>query len=339
MVSDVRALEGLPSVDLVTAGFPCQDLSQAGRTLGIGGRQSGLVDHVFRLLRDGRPGPRWVLFENVPFMLRLDRGRAMRVLTRSLEQLGFSWAYRVVDARSFGLPQRRQRVVLLASRTGGSSPRTTKGRSPCRHRATPSASTGPRGLGGLGWAPEGVPTLKGGSSVGIPSPPAIWLCRTDGIVVPDIRDAERLQGFPADWTAAATGGRKRVGHRWKLVGNAVSVPMAAWLGARLRRPGVYDADADVALAESARWPRAAWGTGGEVRTAAVSMWPVAMPYRPLTTFLRYPTTPLSFRATRGFLARTREASLRFEPAFIAAVERHLERMAERGRAASGLRLR
>jgi DNA (cytosine-5)-methyltransferase 1 len=53
----------------------------------------------------------------VPFMLQLDRGEAMRFLTRSLEEMGFSWAYRVVDTRAFGLPQRRQRVLLLASRS------------------------------------------------------------------------------------------------------------------------------------------------------------------------------------------------------------------------------
>jgi DNA (cytosine-5)-methyltransferase 1 len=47
---DIAEVEGLPDADLVTAGFPCQDLSQAGRTAGISGRRSGLVGHVFRLL-------------------------------------------------------------------------------------------------------------------------------------------------------------------------------------------------------------------------------------------------------------------------------------------------
>jgi DNA (cytosine-5)-methyltransferase 1 len=50
LVGDVRDIERLPTVDLVAAGFPCQDLSQAGRTVGITGSQSGLVDEVFRAL-------------------------------------------------------------------------------------------------------------------------------------------------------------------------------------------------------------------------------------------------------------------------------------------------
>jgi hypothetical protein len=63
------------------------------------GLRSGLVEHVFRLLeRRRQQPPRWLL-ENVPFMLSLDGGAAMRRLTDGLEELGSSWAYRVVDTR------------------------------------------------------------------------------------------------------------------------------------------------------------------------------------------------------------------------------------------------
>src|SRR4051794_1046877 len=74
--ADIRKLKSLPKVDVVAAGFPCQDLSQAGRTAGISGRQSRLVDDVFRLVSKPRRGPRWLVLENVPFMLQLERGRA-----------------------------------------------------------------------------------------------------------------------------------------------------------------------------------------------------------------------------------------------------------------------
>src|SRR5262245_59083741 len=78
---DVAELPELPEVDVVTAGFPCQDLSQAGRTAGIRGDESGLVEHVFRLLDTPARPPTWLLLENVPFMLSLDKGRAMHWLT------------------------------------------------------------------------------------------------------------------------------------------------------------------------------------------------------------------------------------------------------------------
>ena len=204
LVKDVARLRGLPgATELVTAGFPCQDLSQAGRTLGISGERSGLVGHVFRLVRY-RKGPRWLLLENVPFMLKLDRGRAMLHLTTELEALGYRWAYRVVDARAFGLPQRRQRVMLLASRTedprevlfagdAGAPTDDDQDARACGFYWT-------EGVRGLGWAVDAVPTLKGGSTIGIASPPAIRRQRTREIVTPGITDAERLQGFDPDWT-------------------------------------------------------------------------------------------------------------------------------------------
>ena len=100
LTRDVREIETLGRLDLLAAGFPCQDLSQAGRTAGITGTSSGLIGHVFRLLDAvKRRPPRWLLLENVPFMLQLQHGRAMRYLVDSLEERGYTWAYRIVDAR------------------------------------------------------------------------------------------------------------------------------------------------------------------------------------------------------------------------------------------------
>jgi DNA (cytosine-5)-methyltransferase 1 len=74
---DVRELGDLPAnVNLVTAGFPCTDLSQAGRTAGITGQASGLVVHVFQALAaaQARGTSPMLLIENVPNMLALDKG-------------------------------------------------------------------------------------------------------------------------------------------------------------------------------------------------------------------------------------------------------------------------
>lgn len=330
VLSDVRALRSLPAVDILAAGFPCQDLSQAGRTAGISGAKSGVVGEVFRLLSNGRKKPTWLLLENVPFMLQLERGRAMRFLTGALEGLGFRWAYRVVDARAFGLPQRRQRVILLASRT--EDPR------PVLFGQDASEPVGPNheqvacgfywteGLRGLGWAVDSVPTLKGGSTIGIPSPPAIRLPHGEGIVTPEIRDVERLQGFPADWTLPALedGGRK--GIRWRLVGNAVNVRVSEWVGSRLVSPCTDTPRDEQPLAVTGSWPRAAWGESGLAYSVELSTWPVARPAEHLLDFLQYPCAPLSERATAGFLDRTKSSCLRFPNGFLAAIERHLASM-------------
>lgn len=323
---DVRTLQQLPGgTTLVVAGFPCQDLSQAGTTKGLAGARSGLVGEVFRLIEDARTP--WVLLENVPFMLQLGRGEAMNVITSRLEALGYRWAYRVVDSRAFGLPQRRRRVYLVASLDGdprhvlfadeaGEQPEAVLNGHPvaCGFYWT-------EGLRGLGWAVDAVPTLKGGSAIGIPSPPAIWM--PDGrLVTPDIRDGERLQGFPAGWTKAA-GRVAKKGSRWKLVGNAVSVPAAAWIGRRMRRPGRL-LDFEVRPMHGHRyWPTAAWNIGEGRFAVVASEWPTARPSSPLHVFLKYDVAPLSAKATGGFLKRTREAKLKFPPGFIGAVEKHL----------------
>jgi DNA (cytosine-5)-methyltransferase 1 len=331
LISDVRDIVRLPPVDLVSAGFPCQDLSQAGRTAGIGGANSGLVGEVFRLIEPD-DAPEWVLLENVPFMLRLDRGEAMRYLTTTLDAMRYAWAYRVVDTRAFGLPQRRKRVILLASRSndprevlfvGSEEPRESE-----QDERTAYGFYWTEGLRGLGWGVSCVPTLKGGSGVGIPSPPAIWM--PDGsVVTPDIRDAERLQGFAADWTRPADDlPRSRAGNRWKLVGNAVSVPLSTWVGGRLLDPRKYEFAEDDILQEDDSWPTAAWGMDGKAYRVELSEWPVSMPYVGLADFLEYPVKPLSKRASSGFLSRAERAGLRFVDGFLDDVATHIERLTE-----------
>jgi DNA (cytosine-5)-methyltransferase 1 len=325
---DIRTLASLPSdTELLTAGFPCQDLSQAGKTAGIAGHRSGLVGEVFRLLRDHRAP--WVLIENVPFMLQLAKGRALDVIMDELERLGYSWAYRIIDSRAFGLPQRRERVYILAS--NAADPRavllSSDAGAPKTKPWLPGQSFGfywTEGIRGLGAAIEAIPTLKGGSTIGIPSSPAILF--PDGeIGTPDIRDAERMQGFPVAWTQPAETA-VRSSFRWKLVGNSVTVNVAEWIGRRLTESEPYDDSRDRALTRGVAWPRAGWSIGGKRLESEVSAWPVRERCKPVESFLRYPVKPLSVKATAGFLERAQVSRLRFPPGFLPAVEAHLKRV-------------
>lgn len=325
---DVRDLKSLPrEVEMIVGGFPCQDLSQAGLTAGIAGIRSGLVGEVFRLLDDRRTP--WVLLENVSFMLHLDKGRALRLVIDALEERGYRWAYRVVNSLAF-VPQRRERVLILATTT-----ETDPAEVLFTDDAAPSIletsldenSHGfywTEGIRGLGWAAEAIPTLKNGSTIGIASPPAIML--PDGAVItPDIRDAERLQGLDEDWTApAATVARPS--SRWSLVGNAVTVPVAAWLGARLANPGTYDQMRDFDLATTKSWPKAARYDGRSRHGVRIGAFPVQRQRESLASFLRYPGKPLSARATRGFLSRTERSTLHFVPGFQDRLRNHLAAM-------------
>jgi DNA (cytosine-5)-methyltransferase 1 len=325
---DITNLRSLPSdVELLCAGFPCQDLSQAGMTAGIDGNRSSLVHHVFRLL-DARPIP-WVVLENVSFMLHLGRGKALRVIVDALEDRGYRWAYRVVNSLAF-VPQRRERVFLVATNTeiDPADVLLADERVPPRHRTTLDEHAHgfywTEGTRGLGWAPNAVPTLKVGSSVGIPAPPAI-LMPEGPVITPAIWDAERLQGFPEDWTKPAEG-MARKSARWSLVGSAVTVPVAHWLGSRLMHPGGYLRERDRELPVGSRWPAAARFDGRSRWRVEISSFPVWLNRVPLASFLRHHGNPLSSRATRGFLARADSSTLRFVEGFKDRVRAHLRIM-------------
>ena len=331
LTGDVRSLRSLPKVDLVSAGFPCTDLSQAGRMSGINGEASGLVTEVFRLLR--RPRPPMLLLENVRNMLVLDGGAAMRYLTDELEALGYKWAYRLVDSRFAGVPQRRQRVIFLASRT--IDPRAVllaeeAGEPDDSYFADKSCGFyWTEGLRGVGWARDAVPTLKGGSTIGIPSQPAIWNPSAElgmRVVLPSVEEAEQLQGFPAGWTEPADELAGRKGARWKLVGNAVTVGVSAWVGGRLRDP-IEPIGEGIPVKPGDRWPTAAYGAKGKVWGVDLSLWPAREPYQHLHDLVDLGAgQPLSLRATSGFLSRARRGNLNFADGFIEDLTEHVEFM-------------
>jgi DNA (cytosine-5)-methyltransferase 1 len=120
---DLRSAGFVPDRGIVTAGWPCQDFSVAGRRAGLVGARSGLWWEVVRILADIRP--RWFIGENVPGLLSsvctpecdggcmAAHGGAMGAVLGSLAELGYGHAYRVLDAQFFGVPQQRRRVVIV----------------------------------------------------------------------------------------------------------------------------------------------------------------------------------------------------------------------------------
>ncbi len=321
---DVRHLKKLPrGVDVLTAGFPCTDLSQAGRTAGIGGSASGLVTHVFDVLaKQAKRRLPWLLIENVPNMLALDNGKAMSYLVQELESLGYRWAYRTVDSRFTGVPQRRRRVILLASVR--EDPRSVLFADDAgQHDAGELAEDAygfywTEGRRGLGWAVDAVPTLKGGSTLGIPSPPAIWHPEGEPgrrFLKPSISDAEQLQGFPSGWTDVFGDSSRRNGPRWKLVGNAVTGGVSRWVATRIAEPGDSVVEEEM-WDRSGRWPTAAWGSDGKIVKVAVSEFPLREPYRHLLDVIEpHSAEELSQRALAGFWNRLSSGNLGRHPGF------------------------
>lgn len=112
---DITSVKGsdLGYCDVLAGGFPCQDLSVAGKRAGLGGSRSGLFFEFARLIRECRP--RFAVIENVPGLLSSNKGWDFAVLLDTLGECGATdIGWRVLDAQFTGVPQRRRRVVVVA---------------------------------------------------------------------------------------------------------------------------------------------------------------------------------------------------------------------------------
>lgn len=166
---DVRRTAGtrFRGVGLVCGGFPCQDLSVAGKRKGLAGKRSSLFSELVRIVDEARP--RWLLWENVPGLLsspRGDPGLDFWTVQAALAEIGYFGAWRVLDSQYFGVAQRRRRLfglyaegypgacraaaVLLEPEGGGWHPAQGGGAGQGDSGAT---AEGAGGLGGEGVAP------------------------------------------------------------------------------------------------------------------------------------------------------------------------------------------
>lgn len=262
-ICDVTGTE-LGRPDTYVGGFPCQDTSIAApHRSGLAGRRSGhffeftrLVDETARLVDESRP--RWVVIENPTGLLKSNGGRDMAVVVRTLEDLGYGWAYRVVDGRHHGSPQRRARVLVVGHRGGDPRPAwqvlgddTPGGKAP----APGPVRRRPLGLSPAGgaafdavwrksararaaldkggyetWVSDGASNTLTGFDGGGPLRQTHLIAQQGRLRTLTLREWERLQGFPDDWTEGISDSA-----RYTALGNAMHVGMAEWLGARLMK--------------------------------------------------------------------------------------------------------
>lgn len=108
--------------DVYVGGWPCQDLSVAGKRAGLAGSRSGLFHELVRVVDEG--SPRYLVWENVPGLLSSGGGRDFRIVLRELASIGYFGAWRVLDSQFFGVAQRRRRVFGVFARGSDSWRRT-----------------------------------------------------------------------------------------------------------------------------------------------------------------------------------------------------------------------
>lgn len=106
----------LPDFDLFVGGFPCQDLSIAGKQRGLSGERSGLFYEIVRILKVKRPAH--ILLENVRHLLAIQKGEAFKTILWTLSELGYDCEWALFYSSDFGKPQSRPRVYIKGTFRG-----------------------------------------------------------------------------------------------------------------------------------------------------------------------------------------------------------------------------
>jgi DNA (cytosine-5)-methyltransferase 1 len=259
------------SIDLLVGGTPCQSFSIAGLRGGMDDERGNLALEFVRLAQ--RERPQWLVWENVPGVLSSNGGRDFGSLLGALAELGYGFAYRVLDAQFFGVAQRRRRVFLVGyfgdwrppaavlfereSLSGNPAPSREKRQGDSRGAEVCAARM--RGFGDYAMSVLGyidsennglttdkpMGTLLAGSPTGGGNPLPAVISATP-TVTSDMQvrrltpvECERLQGFPDDYTRIPYRNKSAEdcpkGPRYKAMGNSMAVPVMRWIGERIQK--------------------------------------------------------------------------------------------------------
>ncbi len=241
----------IPNSDVWIGGFPCQDVSLAsmGTRKGLKGARTGLFYEFTRLLGEARPGV--IVLENVPGLLSSHQGKDFEIVIKTLAELGYSVGWRTLNSQYFGVPQSRQRVYIVGCY------RDREG--PARILFEPERSeghikkNGPNGEKPVSPLKRVLRNLGGESPVVQSIAYCLYACSarhtgTDWsrtyVSYPSkgavrrltAKECEGIMAFPKDWTVPTSNefGADVESLRYHALGNAVTPPVAAWIGARVR---------------------------------------------------------------------------------------------------------
>lgn len=223
----------LGSVDLLVGGTPCQSFSVAGLRKGLDDPRGGLMLTFLEIAQRYRP--RWIVWENVPGVLSSNGGRDFGAFLGALAELGYGWAYRVLDAQWFGLAQRRKRCFVVGCLGDQASAAAVLFESESVSRDAEKVSR--RFLRGVRKSLSGCLDTRGTNAFDKADCDKLIFDYENGTVrrlTPT--ECERLQGFPDNYTNIPW--RKKDespdGPRYKALGNSMAVPCMRWIGERIQ---------------------------------------------------------------------------------------------------------
>ena len=206
-----------------------------------------------------RYSPEWLVWENVPGVLSSNQGRDFAALLNGLAELGYGFAYRILDAKHFGVPQRRRRVFLVANyRSWQRAAAVLFERASLSGNIAPSENTQKNAsafiegsFGAYVESPDaGTIKASGGALAGGSESLVIasgkgWVGETPFAVRRlTVEECEFLQGFPRGYTQIPWRGKPAEecpdGPRYKAIGNSMAVPVVRWIGERIQQVSEID---------------------------------------------------------------------------------------------------
>ncbi len=248
----------IPEADIWSGGFPCQDLSVAGKRSGFAGKRSSLAFTFLNAVEQRRP--RWLVLENVPGLLTSNDGRDFLRLLREMDDIGYYVSWRSLNAKYFGVPQRRSRVFVVAHLEPGRAEQVLfECEGSCGHLAPSSkareetsssyagSTSGDQWLTNIGTIigaaanadrvreADGVARRLDDSIISFPSrysrQPTKFNNQTDPLTIAAGAPAVVIpqQGVGGD-DAEPIG---LDSNRYKCIGNGVVAPVAEWIGRRI----------------------------------------------------------------------------------------------------------
>lgn len=232
-VESIRG-RGIERPNIITFGFPCQDLSIAGKREGIEGERSGLFFEAMRIIRDVKPDV--FVFENVEGLLSSDEGKDFELVLREIADIGiYECEWQLIDTTCF-LPQHRERVFFVGHNA-------TERRScfkvfPIRTdiKTTKNSmkiigsvdETGHNSIWARVYDPTGIACTLNAKGGGMGAKTGLYRVK-DGIRKLTPTECERLQGFPDNFTKHGVFNgsieENSDSQRYKMLGNSVSVPI------------------------------------------------------------------------------------------------------------------
>ena len=225
---DMNKFKEWPNADVnvLVGGTPCQSFSVAGLRKGLADPRGNLMLTYLAIADKYRPT--WLVWENVPGVLSSNGGRDFASLLRGLAELGYGFAYRVLDAQYFGVAQRRRRVFVVANARSWQRAAAVFFERQGLSGNTSAIITEKTRVGGV------FPCLTR-NGPGCLREEEAFVAEKMGIRRLTPVECERLQGFPDGYTNIPWRNKAESpdGPRYKAMGNSMAVPVMRWIGERI----------------------------------------------------------------------------------------------------------